>query len=153
TAAILGDRPVAPPSGRALPLRMQQVGYREAGRRVPVGQHAACDNRAMSASSPSVPRSPAAAVAWMLSAVALFSLMDAGMKLLSASYPTLQVTMLRGAASLPFVLVWVLATAGPRSLVPVRWGLHLLRGALGMVMIGCFVYALRSLPLSTAYSI
>ena len=89
----------------------------------------------------------------MLSAVAFFSLMDAGMKLLSASYPTLQVTMLRGAASLPFVLVWVLATAGPRSILPVRWGLHLLRGALGMVMIGCFVYALRSLPLSTAYSI
>ena len=89
----------------------------------------------------------------MLSAVAFFSLMDAGMKLLSESYPTLQVTMLRGAASLPFVLVWVLATAGPRSILPVRWGLHLLRGALGMVMIGCFVYALRSLPLSTAYSI
>ncbi|MCL7715287.1 DMT family transporter [Stenotrophomonas mori] len=104
--------------------------------------------------SPSpVPRSPAAAVAWMLSAVAFFSLMDAGMKLLSAGYPILQVTMLRGAASLPFVLVWVLATAGPRSLVPVRWGLHLLRGALGMTMIGCFVFALRDLPLSTAYSI
>ncbi len=35
----------------------------------------------MSVSSPSVSRSPAAAVAWMLSAVAFFSLMDAGMKL------------------------------------------------------------------------
>lgn len=89
----------------------------------------------------------------MLLAVACFSLMDAGMKLLSASYPTLQVTFLRGAASLPFVLVWVLATAGPRSLIPVRWGLHLLRGLLGMAMIGCFVFALRSLPLSTAYTI
>jgi len=66
---------------------------------------------------------------------------------------TLQVTFLRGAASLPFVLVWVLATAGPRSLIPVRWGLHLLRGLLGMAMIGCFVFALRSLPLSTAYTI
>ncbi len=89
----------------------------------------------------------------MLLAVACFSLMDAGMKQLSASYPTLQVTFLRGAASLPFVLVWVLATAGPRSLIPVRWGLHLLRGLLGMAMIGCFVFALRSLPLSTAYTI
>lgn len=98
-------------------------------------------------------RSPTRAVAWMLLAVACFSLMDAGMKQLSASYPTLQVTFLRGAASLPFVLVWVLATAGPRSLVPVRWGLHLLRGVLGMAMIGCFVFALRSLPLSTAYTI
>jgi len=98
-------------------------------------------------------RSPLAAVAWMLAAVACFSLMDAGMKLLSAHYPVLQVTMLRGAASLPFVLVWVLATAGPRSLVPVRWALHLLRGVLGMAMIGCFVFALRQLPLSTAYTI
>jgi len=89
----------------------------------------------------------------MLMAVACFSLMDAGMKQLSSSYPTLQVTSLRGAASLPFVLVWVLATAGPRSLIPVRWGLHLLRGLLGMAMIGCFVFALRSLPLSTAYTI
>jgi drug/metabolite transporter (DMT)-like permease len=89
----------------------------------------------------------------MLMAVACFSLMDAGMKQLSSSYPTLQVTFLRGAASLPFVLVWVLATAGPRSLIPVRWGLHLLRGLLGMAMIGCFVFALRSLPLSTAYTI
>lgn len=94
-------------------------------------------------------KSPVRAIVWMLAAVAFFSCMDAGMKMLSSSYPTLQVTMLRGAASLPFVLVWVLATAGPRSIIPVRWGLHLLRGVLGMVMIGCFVYALRTLSLST----
>ncbi|MGE8225803.1 MAG: DMT family transporter [Stenotrophomonas sp.] len=98
-------------------------------------------------------KSPVRAIIWMLAAVAFFSCMDAGMKMLSGSYPTLQVTMLRGAASLPFVLVWVLATAGPRSIIPVRWGLHLLRGVLGMVMIGCFVYALRTLSLSTAYTI
>lgn len=89
----------------------------------------------------------------MVAAVACFSLMDAGMKQLSTGYPSLQVTFLRGAASLPFVLVWVLASAGPRSLIPRRWALHLLRGVLGMVMIGCFVFALRDLPLSTAYSI
>jgi len=98
-------------------------------------------------------RSSSRAAGWMIAAVACFSLMDAGMKQLALSYPSLQVTFLRGAASLPFVLVWVLATAGPRSLVPRRWGLHLLRGVLGMVMIGCFVFALRDLPLSTAYSI
>ncbi len=89
----------------------------------------------------------------MIAAVASFSLMDAGMKQLALAYPSLQVTFLRGAASLPFVLVWVLASAGPRSLIPRRWSLHLLRGVLGMVMIGCFVFALRDLPLSTAYSI
>lgn len=99
------------------------------------------------------PASSSRAVVWMVAAVACFSLMDAGMKQLSAGYPSLQVTFLRGAASLPFVLVWVLASAGLRSLIPRRWGLHLLRGVLGMVMIGCFVFALRDLPLSTAYSI
>ena len=98
-------------------------------------------------------RSPLAAAGWMLAAVASFSLMDAGMKLLSAHYPPLQVTLLRGAASLPFVLVWVLPSAGVRSIVPARWGLHLLRGVLGMVMIGCFVYALKRMPLSTAYTL
>jgi len=89
----------------------------------------------------------------MIAAVASFSLMDAGMKQLALAYPSLQVTFLRGAASLPFVLVWVLASAGPGSIIPKRWSLHLLRGVLGMVMIGCFVFALRDLPLSTAYSI
>jgi drug/metabolite transporter (DMT)-like permease len=107
----------------------------------------------MSVTRPHLSRAPLAAVAWMLAAVASFSLMDAGMKLLAAHYPVLQVTMLRGAASLPFVLAWVLATAGPRSIVPVRWGLHLLRGALGMAMIGGFVFALKWMPLSTAYTI
>lgn len=93
------------------------------------------------------------AIGFMLAAVACFSLMDAGMKLLSAHYPPIQVTTLRGLASLPFVLAWVLTTAGPRSIMPVRWSLHLLRGVLGMVMVGCFVYALQYLPLSTAYTL
>lgn len=100
-----------------------------------------------------VEKSPIRAICWMLAAVAVFSLMDTAMKLLSTHYPTLQVTTLRGAASLPFVLAWVLATAGPRSIIPRRWSLHLLRGVLGMLMIGCFVYALRTLPLSTAYTL
>ncbi|AWV08563.1 EamA family transporter [Lysobacter maris] len=89
----------------------------------------------------------------MLVAVAAFSLMDAGLKQLSAHYPSFQVASLRGAASLPFVLVWVLATGGLASLRIRRWSLHLLRGAIGVGMMASFVYALRSLPLSTAYSI
>ncbi|MBC7989256.1 MAG: DMT family transporter [Luteimonas sp.] len=89
----------------------------------------------------------------MLFAVALFSLMDAGLKLLSSQYPTFQVAAMRGAASLPFVLAWALATTGLRPLLHVRWPLHLLRGVLGVAMMWGFVYALRTLPLSTAYSI
>ncbi len=89
----------------------------------------------------------------MLASVALFSLMDAGLKTLAAHYPPLQVAALRGMASLPLVLAWALASAGPRALLRVRWPLHLLRGVLGITMMASFVYALKTLPLSTAYSI
>ncbi|NUS38643.1 MAG: DMT family transporter [Lysobacter sp.] len=89
----------------------------------------------------------------MLVAVATFSLMDAGLKLLSAHYPPFQVAALRGAASLPWVLAWALSSGGPRSLRPVRWTLHLLRAGMGIAMMAAFVYALRTLPLANAYSI
>lgn len=93
------------------------------------------------------------AVVAMLLGVALFALMDAGLKLLSPHYPPLQVGFLRGAAALPLVLAWSLATVGARSLLRVHWPLHLLRGALGVAMMAGFVYGLRVLPLSTAYAI
>ncbi len=96
---------------------------------------------------------PARAMLYMLVAVALFALMDAGLKLLSPHYPALQVAMLRGASALPLVLAWALLSADPRSLVRVHWRLHLLRGVLGVGMMFGFVYGLRTLPLSTAYAI
>ena len=95
----------------------------------------------------------ARAVATMLAAVATFSLMDAGLKLLSADYPSMQVAALRGGASLPLILAWALLTTGWRSLLRIRWPLHLLRAALGVIMIAAFVHGVRTLPLSTTYSI
>jgi len=89
----------------------------------------------------------------MLVAVAMFALMDAGLKQLSTHYPPLQVASLRGAASLPLVLVWALATGGLAPLLRVRWSLHLLRGVLGVAMMATFVFAVSKLPLSTTYSI
>ena len=97
------------------------------------------------------PRLPAPLM--MLVAVAAFALMDAGLKQLAGIYPAMQVASLRGASSLPFILVWVLATTGLAPLLRVRWSLHLLRGAIGIAMMASFAFALRSLPLTTAYSI
>ena len=105
-------------------------------------------NRQMDAS-----RARIRAIVLMLVAVGLFALMDAGLKLLSAHYPPLQVAALRGASSLPFVLAWAAATTGLPHLLRVRWSLHLLRGVLGIMMMASFVFALRTLPLSTTYSI
>jgi drug/metabolite transporter (DMT)-like permease len=63
----------------------------------------------------------------MLLAVAVFSLMDAALKLLAPHYPPLQVAALRGLASIPFVLVWVMSTVGLRAVLRVRWPLHTLK--------------------------
>jgi drug/metabolite transporter (DMT)-like permease len=93
------------------------------------------------------------AIFYMLAAVLLFCLMDAGLKMLSLHYPPFQVSAIRGASSLPLVLAWALWTGGVKPLFRVRWSLHLLRGVLGIMMMAGFVYALRTLPLSTAYSI
>ena len=89
----------------------------------------------------------------MLAAVLAFCLMDAGLKQLTTHYPPFQVSAIRGASSLPLVLTWALWIGGIQPLVRVRWSLHLMRGVLGIMMMGGFVYALRTLPLSTAYSI
>src|SRR5690606_40502515 len=74
----------------------------------------------------------------MLIAVATFAFMDAGLKELAGTYPAMQVAALRGASSLPFILVWVVATSGLRPLLRVRWPLHVLRGAIGIAMMASF---------------
>lgn len=89
----------------------------------------------------------------MLLAIALLSIMDAGLKELSAQYPAFQVSALRALASWPLALAWVLATTGLRPLLKVRWPLHLLRGFLGVTMMASFIFALRHLPLTTAYTL
>lgn len=92
-------------------------------------------------------------IASMIGAVALFALMDSGMKWLAPHYPPMQVAALRGLASLPFALLWALADGGPGQLVRVRWPVHLLRGLLGVVLLSAFAFALRRMPLAEAYAI
>ena len=89
----------------------------------------------------------------MLVAVGAFSLMDAGIKVLSGRYPPLQVAAVRGLSSLPIILMWIAWTGGFRQLVHVRIALHIIRGILGIIMLACFAYGVRHIPLSEAYSI
>ena len=72
----------------------------------------------------------------MVAAVGFFSLMDALLKTLTASYPAMQVAALRGWAALPLVVLYVLWRGEVRGLLRVRWPLHLLRGALNISKIG-----------------
>jgi drug/metabolite transporter (DMT)-like permease len=94
-----------------------------------------------------------AGIVWMVVAVGVLSLMDAVMKTLAAHYPPLQVAALRGMVALPFVVLWVAIAGGLRQVLTKRWRLQIARGALSIIMLGGFIYAVRSLPLSEAYSI
>jgi drug/metabolite transporter (DMT)-like permease len=89
----------------------------------------------------------------MLIAVAMFSLMDTVMKLLSAHYPALQVASMRGLSSLPLVFAYVGWRGAFSSALRVRWPLHLLRAGLSITMLGLFAFGLRNLSLAEAYSI
>jgi len=89
----------------------------------------------------------------MIVAVAVFSLMDGVLKFFAMHYPPMEVAALRGATSLPFTLAPVLLAGRLHALVPRRWPMHLLRGVLSVVVIGGFIYAVRSLSLANAYSV
>lgn len=98
-------------------------------------------------------RNRLAGMAAMLSGVASFALMDAGLKLLTPHYPTLQVAAMRGLAALPLVFAWALYAGGATQLLRIRWPLHLIRGALSVAMMVTFVYALQELSLAKTYAI
>ena len=89
----------------------------------------------------------------MLAAVTTFSVMDVLLKTLSEDYPAMQVTFLRGAASLPLLLGANAVFGRWRDLVAKRWHLHVMRGFLSVALLWCFVYAVSQLSLANAYSI
>jgi drug/metabolite transporter (DMT)-like permease len=89
----------------------------------------------------------------MIVAVGALSLMDACLKILSPHYSAFQVASIRGLSTLPIVLVWIGLRGGFGQLIRVRFKLHLARGALGILMLSAFTYAVRHLPLAEAYAI
>lgn len=99
------------------------------------------------------PRGHLKAITMMIIAVVTFCAMDTLLKLLSRHYGPMQVTAMRGAASLPFMLLPVLVTGNLAGLRPVRFGMHLLRALLMLGVLWTFIYAVRALSLADAYAI
>ena len=89
----------------------------------------------------------------MLVAVGAFACLDTLLKLLVQHYPTMQVSALRGAASLPFLVLPALIMRRAHELRPRRFGWHLWRGVLQIITLVAFIYALRSLSLADTYAI
>ena len=94
-------------------------------------------------------------IAFMLCTVAMFSCMDAMLKVLSGTYPPAQVTAMRGWASMPLVCLYI-AWRGEFHLVfnaRLRWRLHLLRAVFGIMTMVLFVAGLKTLGLAEAYTL
>jgi drug/metabolite transporter (DMT)-like permease len=99
--------------------------------------------------------SPAAASGLGLGALAfgLFSIMDALIKWLSATYPVPQLLVCNALFALLPVAVMVVRRGGLPQLRTRRLGLHLLRGLLGTTGGFLAFYAFSQLPLADAYAI
>ncbi|MGQ0385012.1 MAG: DMT family transporter [Gammaproteobacteria bacterium] len=89
----------------------------------------------------------------MIAAVGVFSVTDAMMKHLSVHYPAVQVACLRGASSLPFVVLSYAVTGQLGKLKPVRFGLHLARAGLAVLMLWGFLWALARASLAETYAV
>jgi drug/metabolite transporter (DMT)-like permease len=92
-------------------------------------------------------------ITYMIGAVIVFAIMDASLKGLSTRYGALQVACLRCLSSLVClcpVLIWQGSWSRLRVTRPM-W--HVLRALLGITMLACFVYGVRRLTLSQAYSL
>ena len=89
----------------------------------------------------------------MLAAVGVFAVMDALMNHLRPVSPRSQVASLRGMSSLPFVVLMYALTGQARLLLPVKFGMHLLRGVLAVAMIWGFLWALARASMADTYAV
>jgi len=101
-------------------------------------------------------------IAYILAAVSLFGVMDALVKWLAASYPTVQIMFFRSLCALPPILLMVLRGAGlgantlGNAQVMLRtrqpWG-HALRSVFGCGAMLLFFYSYKFLPLAEVTAI
>jgi len=92
-------------------------------------------------------------IAYMISAVAVFSIMDSLMKRLSLHYGPLQISCLRCLSSWTLLLLPIAWGRGWTALRPSKAALHLLRAVLGIGMLYGFVVAVRHLSMAQTYSL
>jgi drug/metabolite transporter (DMT)-like permease len=92
-------------------------------------------------------------ILWMIAAFGSFSFMFAATKVIAPHYPPLEVASLRGLASLPIVVVWLLMRGPIVQVLRVRWSLQVLRGCLTIVTVAAIAFAFRELPIANANAI
>lgn len=86
-------------------------------------------------------------------AVAMGSVQDSLIKLVSTDYPFHQMQTLRCAVAMPIVLIFVAATSGFRNLFPSVWPILLLRGLVFGIASLLFYLTIAAMPFAEAVSL
>lgn len=92
-------------------------------------------------------------IAYMVSAVFVFSIMDSLLKRLSNHYGPLQISCLRCVSSWLFLLLPIAWQKTWSELRPRNAPLHLFRAVLGVGMLASFIFAVHRLSLAQTYSL
>lgn len=92
-------------------------------------------------------------IAYMLSGVFVFSIMDSLLKRLSDHYAPLQIASLRSISSWLFLLLPIAWQNTWSELRPKNAPLHLFRAVLGVGMLTSFIFAVHRLSLAQTYSL
>lgn len=107
----------------------------------------------MTALSPPFRRDSAKGVAFLVAGVAVFSVQDLILKLLSGDYPLHQAMVLRSLTAIPFLLALVHYEAGLKSLFTPGTGAMIRRGAIMFLAYTTYYIALPALPMATTVAL
>ncbi len=100
-----------------------------------------------------LPRRNAAGVAFLIAGVAVFSVQDLILKLLSGGYPLHQAMVLRLLTAIPFLLLLVHFDGGLRSLFTPATRAMIWRGVVMFVAYTAYYLALAALPMATTVAL
>ena len=107
----------------------------------------------MSALSPPLRRDSAKGVAFLVAGVAVFSMQDLILKLLSGDYPLHQAMVLRSLTAIPFLLALVHYEAGLKSLFTPGTRAMIGRGVIMFLAYTSYYIALPALPMATTVAL
>lgn len=102
---------------------------------------------------PNFRSAPLAGILCLLLGLAVFSVQDLILKMLSGRFPLYEIMLVRGLVGLPLLLLMVRAEGGLRLLVTPGLPAMLLRGAVMFVAYAAYYLALAALPLPTAVAL
>lgn len=98
-------------------------------------------------------RDTAKGVLCLVGGIAVFSLQDLILKLLSGNYPLHQAMLLRSLAAIPFLLALVWFEGGFRALATPGWRVLFLRGLIMFSAYTSYYLALAALPMATTVAL